>query len=179
MNITTIIDLRSDGEILRRPSALRDVQGFEYYHCAIYGNGEVAKSQEDVSVSYFEMIDEQKAIKDILKVIANAKKSVLYHCTAGKDRTGVLSAVLLMIAGVSKYDIFADYLVSGAYLREFIKNAERDNPEFAKIITPKVSYIEKFIDMFIEKYKSAEEYCRVIGLTEAEIEMIRNKLLKD
>lgn len=179
MSITTIVDLRSDAEILRRPSALRDVHEFEYHHCVMYGNGEVSKRQEDVPISYFEMIDEQKSMKKMLTLIAHAKQGVLYHCTAGKDRTGVLSAVLLMIVGVSRYDIFADYLISGAYLREFVKNAERDDPEFAKIITPKVIYIEKFMDMFIEKYKSVEGYCKIIGLTDEEVEMIRDKLLKE
>jgi protein-tyrosine phosphatase len=50
------------------------------------------------------------------KLIETSKKPVLIHCTAGKDRTGVMTAILLTTLGVSKKDIYGDYLRSNAEL---------------------------------------------------------------
>lgn len=44
-------------------------------------------------------------IKGVFKTIANSPGGVLFHCTAGKDRTGVVSAILLALVGVSDEDI--------------------------------------------------------------------------
>ena len=54
-------------------------------------------------------------IKGVFKTIVNAPGGVLFHCTAGKDRTGVVSAILLTLVGVSDEDIVYDYAIS----REF------------------------------------------------------------
>ena len=51
-------------------------------------------------------------IARIFAIIAAAPGGVLYHCTAGKDRTGILSALLLELAGVARADIVANYQVS-------------------------------------------------------------------
>lgn len=56
-------------------------------------------------------------MREIFKTIANAKSGVLFHCTAGKDRTGVVSAILLALVGVADEDIVYDYAIS----REFNK----------------------------------------------------------
>ncbi len=61
-------------------------------------------SLEEVPVSYME-IASAACMKDVFKTIANASGGVLYHCTAGKDRTGVVSAILLSFLGVSEEDI--------------------------------------------------------------------------
>ena len=53
---------------------------------------------------------------DVLSIAAENPGALLYHCTTGKDRTGLMSCYLLSIAGVSREDIAADYCVSAIYL---------------------------------------------------------------
>ena len=178
-NITTIVDLRSDDEVQRKPCALKDYKNFQYYHCKIHGDGCLPKNIEAVSDSYFEMVDEQKTVLNIMKVFAKAEGGVIFHCTAGKDRTGVISALLLLLAGVSKIDILADYQISQVYLSSMLQ-------EFCKIyknvdiniITPKTEYMEDFLDKFQQKYNSVEEYFSQIGLSDIEILGLKTKLIE-
>ena len=57
-----------------------------------------------------------RAFHDALANIADTDGAVLYHCSAGKDRTGWMTAVLLTLLGVSREDVNADYLLSNQYL---------------------------------------------------------------
>lgn len=176
-NITTIVDLRNDYEVQNRPCALKFDKDFKYYHCKMYGDGRLPDNIEVVSDSYFEMVDEQKSILNVMKVFAKTSDGILYHCTAGKDRTGVISALLLLLAGVYKTDILADYQISQVYLGPILQQFCKSNKNVdINIITPKIEYMEKFLDMFQRKYNSIEEYFSQIGLTETEVLQLKTKL---
>ena len=177
-NITTIVDLRSDGEVQSKPCALKNDISFEYYHCKVHGDGYLPESVEAVPDSYFDMVDEKKTIVNIMRVLSEAKGGVLYHCTAGKDRTGVISALLLLLVGVSKIDILADYQISQAYLGSMLQQYCKSNKNVdVNIITPKAEYMEKFLDMFLQKYNSVEEYFSLIGLNDSEVLRLKMKLI--
>ena len=61
--------------------------------------------------SYME--DNPQALRGFFNTVADASKlPVLFHCSAGKDRTGIMAALLLDILGASREDIFDDYLQS-------------------------------------------------------------------
>lgn len=176
-NITTIIDLRNDYEVENRPCGLKFDKDFQYYHCRVYGDGRLPHSVEDVADSYFEMIDEQKSILNIMRIFAKARSGVLYHCAAGKDRTGVISALLLLLAGVNKTYILEDYVISQVYLAAVLKQFCDSNKNVdINIVTPKPEYMEKFLNMFQRKYNTVEQYFTQIGLTENEVLQIKNKL---
>jgi protein-tyrosine phosphatase len=176
--INTVIDLRNDEEVLKRPCALKDKVGFQYFHCKLYGDGRLPLTSEDVPISYFEMVDEKTSMLAVMKVIAHAKEGVLYHCSAGKDRTGIVSAILLSLAGVSESDILADYQISYAYIAKMLRQLALINPDFPKnVVEPKIEYMEKFLEMFYEKYGSSKGYLLEIGLNEDEIEKIIQKML--
>ncbi|SMC27426.1 protein-tyrosine phosphatase [Clostridium acidisoli DSM 12555] len=177
-NITTIVDLRSDAEVESKSYALKTDKRFEYYHCKIHGDGCLPSSVEAVPDSYFDMVDEKKTVLNIMRVFAKAKGGVLYHCTAGKDRTGVISALILLLAGVCKTDILYDYTISEAYLGPMLQQFCKSNKNVdINIITPKIEYMEKFLDMFIQKYNSVEEYFCEIGLSDGDILQLKAKLI--
>ena len=92
-NITTLVDLRSLEEVERKHCPLRDKEGFTYYHLPVAGGGDTPKSREHLYEVYCGMVDSQ--MDTILETILKAKSNVMYFCTAGKDRTGVVSALLL------------------------------------------------------------------------------------
>ncbi|MES9517526.1 tyrosine-protein phosphatase [Rhodococcus erythropolis] len=57
-----------------------------------------------------------RAFRDALVNVADTDGAVLYHCSAGKDRTGWMTAVLLTVLGVSRSDVNSDYMLSNQYL---------------------------------------------------------------
>lgn len=85
-NIITIVDLRSDEEIVKKPCSLKEIEGFTYFHLPVTGGGDIPKSLQHLHMVYQQMLDDK--MKNIIDTIMNAESNVMYFCTAGKDRTG-------------------------------------------------------------------------------------------
>lgn len=177
--LTTHIDLRTAGEIQRRKSALEGLPGFEYHPVDLCARMQMLpESEAGVPSAYFEMTCQSEPMARVFRIIAGAKDGVFFHCTAGKDRTGVVAAILLMLAGVGRADLLADYLLTTAYLREPLKKYLKTDPDVpAYIIVPKVEYMEGFLDQFNGAYAGARGYLESIGLSEEEIHSITQRLI--
>lgn len=117
-NITTIVDLRSEEETVKKPCCLNEQNGFTYFHLPVTGGGDTPKSLEHLYTVYREMIDEQ--MEKIIDTIMNAETNVMYFCTAGKDRTGVVSAIILKRLGFSDEVIIDDYMESKDNLMDML-----------------------------------------------------------
>ena len=117
-NITTIVDLREEKEYIARPCRLENENRFEYYHMPVTGGGDVPKSPENVADTYLGMLDDQ--MEKIINTIMNADSNVMYFCGAGKDRTGVVSAIILRKLGYSDQVIIDDYMETKDNLMGFL-----------------------------------------------------------
>ena len=134
-NITTIVDLRSEEEILKTPCLLRNIDEFKYFHLPVTGGGNTPKSLDHLHTVYYQMIDEQ--MEKIIDTIMNAQTNVMYFCTAGKDRTGVVSALILKKLGFSDEIITDDYMKSKENLMDMLTEYVKEHPEVdIEIITP-------------------------------------------
>ena len=103
---------------------------------------------------------------------------MLFHCTAGKDRTGILAMLLLSLAGVAREDILADYQISETYLAEIIQLIQLRVPDLAAFAgQSRREYLEECMDLLLDKYGSVPDYLRAAGLTAGELETLRHKLL--
>lgn len=117
-------------------------------------------------------------IGEVFRHIAHAPDGVLFHCAAGKDRTGVLCAILIMLAEVSDDDIVEDYVLSREYNKKCLEAASRKYSDtFMNIITPNERYMLEFLRLFREKYGGAEEYFDAIGVVSEDVWLLKNKLL--
>ncbi len=123
--ITLNIDLRGEIEHEKIPNLLQACGQFRALKLPSF-NAQLAKGAgieqdkpfENWGSMYIGMCDRSKQwIKSVLEAIAENDGAVIFNCTTGKDRTGIISAILLGIAGVSHEDIIADYCVSQVYLR--------------------------------------------------------------
>lgn len=143
-NITTVIDLREEKEYLIHPCILESMPGFVFYHLPVTGGGDTPKSAEAVASVYPGMLDDQ--MDTIIDTILTAKTNVLYSYGAGKDRTGVMSAVLLKRLGFSHQQIIQDYMESKANLMDFLTSYVRTHPETdISILIPRVGNIQKVL----------------------------------
>lgn len=125
-HLKTIIDLRTDKELSEKPNP--EIPGVTILHMPIFDENKAGVSRDKKSVSldslkisppmvevYKTMADKEctENIKKILETILTLKDDqlpVLFHCSAGKDRTGVISALLLRYLGAEDEDIYKDYL---------------------------------------------------------------------
>ena len=73
----------------------------------------------------------------------------MYFCNAGKDRTGVVTAIILSELGYSKQYITNDYLLSGQSLKEDRLLFAQNHPEIdINVITPKAESIKNFLERY-------------------------------
>ncbi len=124
-----VIDLRTPREVHDTPSRLSRQRGVEWVNLPLFDAlSPSALAEVDVPdghpllamyVTAIEMRGD--AIATILARISTVRDgAVLFNCTAGKDRTGIIAALLLGLAGVSRPDIVADYAVTEALIPELV-----------------------------------------------------------
>lgn len=151
-NILTIVDLRTDTERTKKECPLINDKRFSYYCFPITGGDKIPSSPDDVSKSYISMVDAQ--FDRLIKFLTNTKTNVLYFCNAGKDRTGVVSAVLLHNAGFDTEYIIEDYMKSKNNLQNALNAFAKNNPMLdINVITPCRRYIEEFLKWYIDNNK--------------------------
>ena len=128
-----------------------------------------------------------------LGAIANTSERVLIHCTAGKDRTGALAALLLDVLGVPRDLVVADYMLSRnaaglQHVREDVRNrmpgagtsaesAKLDESQLDAMVGVDPSYIEAVFNAIAERDGSVENYLQRSGVTAADFAALRRNLL--
>lgn len=144
-NITTIVDLRSEEEVTEKPCSLKEQDGFKYFHLPVTGGGDTPKSLEHLHLVYRQMVDEK--MEQIIQTIMNADSNVMYFCTAGKDRTGVVSAIILKRLGFGDEVIIDDYMQSKDNLMDMLTAYARTHPEVdLEIIVPRRENMEQLLE---------------------------------
>jgi len=177
-HITEIVDMRTEEECLKKTCGFADKCGFRYHHFPITEGSGVPESLPAVPLSYMDIALAENMPK-IWKVIAESENGVLFHCTAGKDRTGVVSAIILMICSVEREDIVSNYTVSREYNRKKLEAFLAANPQVDRDIVLANEYsMNRFIDLFTGNFGTVEHYFEAIGLPSGYAEMIRNKLTR-
>ena len=108
-----------------------------------------------------------------------AKTGVMFGCAAGKDRTGVIAALLLWLCGVSRKDIIFDYMRSKLNDEPLFELIHKDFPELdMDIIIPNEKNMQVFMDRISEEYKTAENYFISIGINKELQQKIRKKMIQ-
>lgn len=128
--------------------------------------------------SYYLMAEHIPSMNELFRTIANAPGTVLFHCTAGKGRTGITAAILLMLAGVEDIDIVADYQVSRTYIDPIIQQLRDEYPDLPQHVgeTP-VGYIHEFLDRFRERWGTVEGYFDYLGLSADEVGKLKERMI--
>ncbi len=100
---------------------------------------------EALTKTYLGMLDDQ--MDKIIDTIMNAKSNVMYFCGAGKDRTGVVSAIILKKLGYSDQIIVDDYMETKDNLMGFLTSYVKEHPEVdINILIPNEKNIKRVLD---------------------------------
>ncbi len=125
------------------------------------------------------------AVAAALRVIAEADQPVVVHCLAGKDRTGIVTALVLASLGVPDHAIAADYHLSERALGPSIAWAERNDAQWASVMAelpPWVlgappSAMEAFLGALRDRHGSIDGYLRDAGVGADVVDQLRARLL--
>ncbi|MBM7690559.1 hypothetical protein BCR24_15125 [Enterococcus ureilyticus] len=174
-NVRTVIDFRTPGQVKKAPDV--QLNNATIHHYSVLGKKALAYGQGD---SYFYTSGQlqfgeaaiesyKRFFSDLLSLKTN--ESLLYHCTAGKDRTGIATVLLLTALGVDKQTIYSDYLLTNFYYQ----NTYRSNKELVK-----KAWLDKYYDDIENAYGSLENYIRVaLEIDDYTVNELKKLLLTD
>lgn len=181
--IKTVIDLRGNSEKADMPDVFEFLPEYDYHHISLLEtNPMFSKKCTDMCEMYILSLTEYKEnYARALRLVSRLEEPFLFHCFAGKDRTGLLAAMLLGAAGVCREDIVADYQVSFTY---FLPAYEREVKANSGIIWEKnpakfysdPAVIQRILDYFDSEFGGIIGYFKFIGLNENEIKNISDVL---
>jgi protein-tyrosine phosphatase len=117
LGLRTVIDLRTDEEVMAAAGAL-DGGEVRTYHVPLFDASAIGRLPPELAAIYRYMIDDCGAAiaEAVGRLCASNALPGLIHCTAGKDRTGLVAAIVLAVIGVPDDIIAADYAMSGSHL---------------------------------------------------------------
>ena len=201
LNLYAIIDFRDPKEIKKAPDNLSTKLEKKYVSLPISAStlsrmvdqknieGDKVKTYERVmEESYKLYINDHKHVwKEFIKILLKSEgKPVIYHCSAGKDRTGVASYIIQKLLSNSMDDIFRNYLLSNQLLTTKAATAEQttssnqDNILVTNIMLDtlakvKKSYLLSAINEINNNYSSLEKYiCNELQFEIKDLEKLKN-----
>jgi protein-tyrosine phosphatase len=188
MGISIVIDLRTGEELNQTPNPFQDRPGFVYHHVplsdGIYSGTAGQIQTQSLPEMYKSLLTDSGAqIGRVFRILAEAgDRGVVFHCTAGKDRTGVVAALLLKLCGVADGDVIADYAVSYALMEPYF-NTMRWKALEAGVSIPEdllrsdAAFMREFLDFLEETYGGAEPYLLSQGVSPQELQDLKDHLL--
>lgn len=190
LSLATVIDLRTNAEI-ERTGRIRPSVNYAYHHIPM---ADVLPDTTDprwsspdfVAMRYGDMLaDAGPRMRAALDIIAAPSvHPLVFHCAAGKDRTGIVAVVVLGLLGVRPDDIIADYGLTRAAMERMVAywtlndpvRAARMRPHLPAITATREENVAGFLELISERYGSFEGYAWAIGAQSA-ITGLREALL--
>ncbi|MDR1970597.1 MAG: tyrosine-protein phosphatase [Treponema sp.] len=188
LGISTVLDLRSADELARAPNPLRGRPGFAYYHIPLL-DGINSETDGPVRIESLPelykslVISAGKQIAGVFQVLREQKGGTVFHCAAGKDRTGLIAALILGLCGVAEEDIIADYALTYEKMRPFFdtmtqKAREAGIPVPEELLRSDPAFMRELLDFLNRTYSGAEAYLLGLGLTLRDMGDFKNRLLE-
>ena len=191
LGVRTVVDLRSSAEVAMDGVGLLPLAPVAYHHLPLFdqerGAGEAGEIPDDLSLQYFFLMQvAAEAISTVVEALARAPGPAVFHCAAGKDRTGVISALILGLMDVDDDDIAADYAFTSRNLDGIIDRL-RSTPSYnavLKHLPPSTLHAEartmsSLLARLRAEYGSLGGYARSTGLSEHTVARLEKKLVED
>jgi protein-tyrosine phosphatase len=187
LGVRTVVDLRTASELEELPSPLLDVPGVHCVHAPIFTDEDTFPADVVTAADAYRwyLRDLQTGIAAAMSAIADSEAPpILVHCHAGKDRTGVVVALVLLLAGVGVEAIADDYTLSGVQLadvlaRDRVTALEQgmDHVRAERLFTVRREAIVDMVERIHSEHGGAPEYLRGLGVDPPRIDRLRRLLV--
>ena len=191
LNIGLVVDLRNTNEANRDGRGPLPELGADYRHFPLldargaippFTGGDIV---ERLSATYQWLVHNSgDGVAEAVSAIGESLhggKAAVFHCSAGKDRTGLLAALILEVLGVSPETIIDDYMLTDEVVEGIvrrIKVIEQNSTPTAQTLAPQPEAFQAFQQALQEGYGGAEPYLRRQGVGDETLERLRNGLLE-
>ena len=191
--VTTVIDLRSisersgtfDPRFPRPVAKLVKAKGVTYHHRELVDDASLRKLGEAQNMfeRYLVMLNtRQPAFREIFTSIAQAEGGLVFHCFAGKDRTGLVAAMVLALADVPADEVAADFAETDLQLADMYEAwiaeapAERRDEMRDELRCPP-ERILGVLDHLETKWGGVASYLEASGMKPSDLDRLRDKLV--
>jgi protein-tyrosine phosphatase len=203
LGVTTVVDLRSTNELdAEGPAPLDAVAGVRHVHhpvlpevganTDVVADALLARDQLDRSrypddpvcghyLGYLE--DRPDQVVGALRTIAHAEGAAVVHCAAGKDRTGVVVALALTVAGVPAQAVAADYAATAERTEAIVARLARSRlyvrdvtSKPADLQRPRQETMTAFLEQMDARYGGVASWLTDNGLSREDLDTLRLKL---
>jgi protein-tyrosine phosphatase len=197
LGIKAIYDLRTPSEIAATPDTL--ISGATYQNIDIIGSttsgsnitnisfksaADAIAMMEQTNRAFVSDAGMRSQFGNLFNALASVDAAQLFHCTAGKDRTGWTAAVLQSIAGVDNATIMANYLATNAYTAARVAATLKAMPPsmaavYGPLLGVQASYLQAGLDEVTAQYGTMDNYLKQgLGLSQETIYVLRGKLVE-
>jgi protein-tyrosine phosphatase len=194
LGLRTVIDLRTSEELDERGTFPVDQHPVQFHHVSIITNtwtADDAEGEDDpadfLERAYLSILDEgeKRLAEALLKLCEADALPAVFHCAAGKDRTGLLAMMVLGSLGVRPEYIVADYALTEAGMQRMRDWAQREQPELFQRISagPTIfsaavpEAMRRMIGHVTEWHGGIREFVLALGVPEAALARLADELL--
>lgn len=190
--LASVIDLRTQAEAAAAPNPFAGHAGVAYANLPLFETlapaalAKVGEGEACPLVDFYRTaLDERhEALREIMMMIAGAGEgAVMFHCTAGKDRTGIVAALLLGLAEVDPEDIIADYAVTegliGEMVARFLEAAGREGRDlvaYARLLAAPAPTMRQTLGHLEARYGSVPRYLTHIGVPRGDLAALEDRI---
>lgn len=194
MRIVSVVDLREEKEVANIPDAV-DGLGARYSHMPLLGNryfplnanipDRIVLDPPSLPGLYAAMIETAGSrFVDVISHLSEIEEdAAVFHCSAGKDRTGLIAAFVLSLLGVERDAVIQDYALTEEYLGDEFRAALRSHFTSAGISTvstmatdAKPEWLADVLDRLDRDHGGVEGYLVDHGLRDGVADRLRSAL---
>lgn len=186
LRLASVIDLRNDVREETSEKKRLEELGISYYNVPVTLEPEAeSASAGELFLAMAAQADFGRRMIDVLKILSQPGNfPVIIHCNAGKNRTGIVTALILGALGVADEDIVADYLLSDSYMKAVkeklladpsMKDVLESMPEYVWLVEP--DSMRLFLKNLKEKYGSVPDYLKSRGADDSLFATLERNLL--
>jgi protein-tyrosine phosphatase len=192
--VATIVDIRDEWESANYPNVFQHSSRVMYHNLPLLGdalsNDATWKSESEeyeylheLYIKYLERCQNQ--IAGIFTAIAEGESITLFHCHAGKDRTGLIAALLLSVVGVANHDIAEDYRLSDTQIthlidewRQYALQHGQDMERFDRKVQSVPQTIIETLRYVQNEYGDTSHYLQTCGVSRASLTRLQERFLE-
>jgi protein tyrosine/serine phosphatase len=188
--VRAIVDLRLPAELADDPNPFAEPGDHGIVYTNVSFIDPAAAPPDAVSTlaeDYLQMLDRYRVgVAEAMTAVARAPEgAVLIHCAAGKDRTGLISALLLGLAGVPAETIAADYAMTAELLRsrerEWLEGLEPEERAEREAMlaryAPTAEVMSAVLEGLAERFGGVEPYLLATGMGTDDLDRLRDRLV--
>jgi len=189
LKVQTVVDFRTDQEREAQLDKVPITCKNQIHLDIVSGNmntymAEIKKGTADLKKLMFDLykdlVLDEHAIQQWIHFFSilqdPSNTAIIYHCTAGKDRTGMATVFILEALNVDRKTIEDDYLLSNDFLKDKYSAYIQQNPMFADLFLVQADYLKEAYSAIEQKYDSVQNYLK--SVLKVDVDLLRKLYTK-